>query len=259
MFGWSHLKEETSFFSQVLGDFRKARMEYHYDLSPEDTLVLAKCSKDMRAVTWSTIPTMSAWWLSGKLQRVLLDSSANRAVSLGCGVIRLYVAANIFKAGILLGSHKQAEECLSALITLPTPLGGEIAAIVREKDPKCSLLKGVYDRERPRIASDKNRIRKIEALKTELEAAKDKIGGVARDKFQGIQMENGINGLENISAKHGQETEETYDASIDKNDLFHDGFELVLGVPATRQEMVHGRPRKKKKSRTHKSSELQDS
>lgn len=48
-------------------------------------------------------------------------------------LLRLVAAGEVFRVGYLVGSYRQGMDCMQRLVSLRTPLGGEIASIIRHK------------------------------------------------------------------------------------------------------------------------------
>lgn len=48
-------------------------------------------------------------------------------------LLRLAAAAEVFRVGYLVGSYRQGMDCTRRLVELRSPLGGEIAAIIRSR------------------------------------------------------------------------------------------------------------------------------
>lgn len=51
----------------------------------------------------------------------------------GLALARLLAALEVFRLGYLVGSYRQGADCTLRLVALRSPLGGELAAIIRGK------------------------------------------------------------------------------------------------------------------------------
>lgn len=136
---WVHKKEdEIHFFNAVLKQYRDCHRTYAYEYAEADKDVLRKCATDLRQFTYSLPAAGATFWLSGKLfraQRYMLPTR------IALGFLRFLVSTEAFTIGHALGSFKQGSECMKKLVALPTPLGGEICALIRVKQPDHWLLK----------------------------------------------------------------------------------------------------------------------
>lgn len=162
---------DVAFFNSILRSYRACTKAYLYDYEKQDTVVLRQCATDLSAISYSVGPSIAAFWLSGlPLEKMPLTLPSK----LTMGFIRLVVAAEVFLLGHSIGAYRQGSRCMKQLIALPTPLGGEIAAIVRSRNPSHWLLQ--YEQQpvhggeigddgashRPRIATEERRLAKIE-------------------------------------------------------------------------------------------------
>ncbi|KAL4422915.1 hypothetical protein ABPG75_009112 [Micractinium tetrahymenae] len=169
--------EDLQFLTDVLKQYREVRKVYDYQYSEEDKAALQACATDLRPFTHSFLPGGALYWGLGKLVKNPRQlGGITRAALL---LLRLGAAAEVFRMGYLVGSYKQGMDCTRRLVSLRSPLGGEIAEIIRARDPQHPLLK--FERQpaelnedgsRPRIVSEANRAAKIESLRRELAAAK---------------------------------------------------------------------------------------
>lgn len=65
----------------------------------------------------------------------------SNAVRLTVGISRLMATWQVFRMGYLAGSYQQTTSCMKGLVSLPTPLGGEMVALIRSKNPEHPYLK----------------------------------------------------------------------------------------------------------------------
>ncbi|GAB4815333.1 hypothetical protein N2152v2_002379 [Parachlorella kessleri] len=203
---------QVRFISQTLADYREVRKIYHYDYSPEDLTALKHCATDLRPFTWSALPAGVTWWLSG---RVVPTAGRPLPFRIAVAVARLIGTGQVFRAGYLAGSYRQTRDCMQNLVSLPTPLGGEIVALIRARNPQHPYLKfevrppglDFSEEGRPRIATEENRLAQIAKFRRELATAK---AGqpVQRGKYgealEGIMMTQGetLNEVVNAREKH---------------------------------------------------------
>ncbi|KAL4451190.1 hypothetical protein ABPG77_009262 [Micractinium sp. CCAP 211/92] len=169
--------EDLQFLTDVLKQYREVRKVYDYQYGEEDRAALQACLTDLRPFTHSFIPGGALYWGLGKLVKNPRQlGGMTRAALL---LLRLGAAGEVFRMGWLVGSYKQGMDCTRRLVSLRSPLGGEIAEIIRARDPRHPMLRFERppaelneDGSRPRIVSDANRAAKIESLRQELAAAK---------------------------------------------------------------------------------------
>ncbi|PSC75007.1 hypothetical protein C2E20_1726 [Micractinium conductrix] len=131
----------------------------------------------MRPLGCSFAPAAALWWGLGRMAGNTKQLGLLRR--LGLTILRLGAAGEVFRLGYLVGSYKQGMDCTRRLVSLRTPLGGEIAALIREQEPRHPLLRFERpppdlreDGSRPRIAEEPNRLAQIDHLKRELATAK---------------------------------------------------------------------------------------
>jgi hypothetical protein len=157
--------DAVNFYNECLRDYRETRREFDYAYSPADAAALRRCGADPAPIGLGLAAAAAAWWGSG---RAVAAARAGRPLPgparAAAAVARLFLAAEALRAGHLLGSHRQGSACMRRLVALHTPLGGELAAIVRARDPAHPLL--AYERPpaeaalgegRPRIRAEENR------------------------------------------------------------------------------------------------------
>ena len=56
-------------------------------------------------------------------------------------VASLFCCSQAFRLGYLSGSYRQTTGCMRSLVALLTPLGGEICALIRARNPEHPYLK----------------------------------------------------------------------------------------------------------------------
>ncbi|KAI7841190.1 hypothetical protein COHA_005156 [Chlorella ohadii] len=183
--------QDVLFLNDVLRQYREIRKVYHYDYTAEDKQALKACATDLRPFTYSFLPAGGTYWVLSKAalhlacpiaahpQMVKHPQQLGRLTRGGLVLLRLAAASEVFRVGYLVGSYRQGMECTRRLVELRSPLGGEISAIIRSRDPQHPLLK--YEKQpaelnedgsRPRIVNEANRVAQIAHLQKELAAAK---------------------------------------------------------------------------------------
>ncbi|PRW32831.1 hypothetical protein C2E21_7966 [Chlorella sorokiniana] len=169
--------QDVSFLNEVLRQYREIRKVYHYQYTAEDKQALKACATDLRPFTHSFVPAGGTYWVLSKM--VKHPQQLGRLTRAALVLLRLAAASEVFRVGYLVGSYRQGMDCTRRLVELRSPLGGEIVAIIRSRDPQHPLLK--YERQpaemnedgsRPRIVNEANRLAQIAHFQKELAAAK---------------------------------------------------------------------------------------
>lgn len=78
----------------------------------------------------------------------------------GLVLVRLVAAAEVLRLGYLVGSYKQGIDCTQRLVSLRSALGGEVAAIIRERAGR----QGVERSGRPRLTRSTSLRNRISSL-----------------------------------------------------------------------------------------------
>ncbi|KAL4857488.1 hypothetical protein ACK3TF_002352 [Chlorella vulgaris] len=159
------------FLNEVLREYREVRKIYYYEYEGDDKAALQACGLDLRPLTYAVVPALTVFWGSGKL--VPKPKRLFGAARGGLLLLRAMAGLESLRLGYL------GIDCTQRLVSLQTPLGGEIVAIMRQRDPNHPLLRWERppaelneDGSRPRIASEANRLARIAQLRRELAQAK---------------------------------------------------------------------------------------
>ncbi|BDA47718.1 hypothetical protein COCOBI_10-5690 [Coccomyxa sp. Obi] len=137
--------------AEILKDLKDVVQEIHYDFTDKDVATVSACriGETFIQLFYGGLGASGVWGLTSAkpIQRY-------RAFRLAAAV----------GTGVWAGEHSRVvsgEACLKLLVALPTPLGGEVAALIRERDPDSPLLRNAPKRmdgdPNSRIATDEAR------------------------------------------------------------------------------------------------------
>jgi hypothetical protein len=169
--------EQTRVVVGALRELQQALKKNEYEPTERDLAAISACAKDLRPMGYALGASMATFWLTG-----LLPRPRSGAYRVAAAVARVALAGEAFRVGDAVGTFRCGADCVRRMVALPTPMGGEMAAILRAKDPASPLLKFerpppdvLEDGSRPRIASEANRLAKLAAA-----ARRAEDGGGAR-------------------------------------------------------------------------------